>query len=86
MSTANSEAASSPSHESSLDTTKTPFWMSLDVGSVTAPAVNKHTLTSMPSANNPHPLRVMGDKGQYVLRYVDKACSKENHITAQCSA
>ncbi|KAG2124102.1 hypothetical protein BD769DRAFT_1359057 [Suillus cothurnatus] len=39
--------------------------MSLYVQSVTAPAVNEHTLTSVPSVNNPRPLRVMGDNAEY---------------------
>ncbi|KAG2135071.1 hypothetical protein BD769DRAFT_1385671 [Suillus cothurnatus] len=65
MSTANSDAGSLPCHESSPDTTKTPLWMSLYVQSVTAPAVNEHTLTSVPSVNNPCPLRVMGDNSEF---------------------
>jgi hypothetical protein len=39
--------------------------MSLYVQSVTAPAVNEQTLTSVPSVNNPRPLRVMGDNAEY---------------------
>ncbi|KAG2142126.1 hypothetical protein BD769DRAFT_1662256 [Suillus cothurnatus] len=65
MPTSNSEDGSCPSRESSPDTAKTPLWMSLYVQSVTAPAVNGDTLTSVPSVNNPRPLRVMGDNAEY---------------------
>ncbi|KAG2119965.1 hypothetical protein BD769DRAFT_1362081 [Suillus cothurnatus] len=39
--------------------------MSLYIQYVTAPAVNEDTLTSVPSVNNPRPLRVMGDNAEY---------------------
>jgi len=65
MPTSNSEYGSSPSRESSPDTAKTPLWMSLYIQYVTAPAVNEDTLTSVPSVNNPRPLRVMGDNAEY---------------------
>jgi hypothetical protein len=44
---------------------KTPLWMSLYVASVTSLAVNENTLSSVPSTNNPRPLRVMGDNAEY---------------------
>ncbi|KAG1775892.1 hypothetical protein EV702DRAFT_1198798 [Suillus placidus] len=44
---------------------KTPLWMSLYVASVTSPAVNENTISSVPNTNNPRPLRVMGDNAEY---------------------
>lgn len=65
MSTPNSDSDSYPSRAATPDEGKTPMWMSLYVQSVTTPAVNENTLTGVPSANNPRPLRVMGDNAEY---------------------
>lgn len=44
---------------------KSALWRSLYVLSQERRAVNEHTVSSVPSANNPRPLRVMGDNAEY---------------------
>ncbi|KAG2340444.1 hypothetical protein BDR05DRAFT_1002619 [Suillus weaverae] len=55
----------SSSWETSPEMTHAPLWMSLYVNCVTPPAVTSETLSSVPSANNPRPLRVLGDNAEY---------------------
>lgn len=59
------ESTTSTSPHAVTDSVKTPLWMSLYVACVTPPAVNEHTISSVPSTNNPRPLRVMGDNAEY---------------------
>jgi hypothetical protein len=44
---------------------KSALWRSLFVLSQDPRAVNDHTVSSVPTANNPRPLRVMGDNAEY---------------------
>jgi hypothetical protein len=44
---------------------RSALWRSLFVLSQDTRAVNEHTVSSVPSANNPRPLRVMGDNAKY---------------------
>lgn len=44
---------------------RSALWRSLFVLSQDPRAVNEHTVSSVPSANNPRPLRVMGDNAEY---------------------
>jgi hypothetical protein len=67
-----SEFADSPSSEETLPAgdiddgyRKSALWRSLYVLSTEPRAVNDHTVSSVPSANNPRPLRVMGDNAEY---------------------
>ncbi|KIK34072.1 hypothetical protein CY34DRAFT_110420 [Suillus luteus UH-Slu-Lm8-n1] len=65
MSSPTKSVHSNDSHDRSPVTAKTSLWMSLYVHSVTAPVVNGDTVSSVPSANNPRPLRSMGDSAEY---------------------
>ncbi|KAG1791127.1 hypothetical protein EV424DRAFT_1549463 [Suillus variegatus] len=47
------------------DTVRSPLWMSLYVLSTASGAVNENTVSSVPAANNPCPLRNMGDNAEY---------------------
>ncbi|KAG1772159.1 hypothetical protein EDD22DRAFT_842525 [Suillus occidentalis] len=67
-----SETAASPGPEESLPSEdgedgycRSALWRSLYVLSQEPRAVNDNTVSSVPSANNPRPLRVMGDNAEY---------------------
>ncbi|KAG1876997.1 hypothetical protein C8R48DRAFT_768562 [Suillus tomentosus] len=65
MSSTTSPTLHSSSRETTPEPAKTPLWMSLYVHSVRPPAVNEDTISSVPSANNPRPLRAMPDNAEY---------------------
>ncbi|KAG1733089.1 hypothetical protein EDD22DRAFT_852641 [Suillus occidentalis] len=44
---------------------RSALWRSLFVLSQDLRAVNEHTVSSVPTTNNPRPLRVMGDNAEY---------------------
>lgn len=55
------------------DTVRSPLWMSLYVLSTASGAVNENTVSSVPAANNPCPLRNMGDNAEYWVNDSRKA-------------
>lgn len=66
------ESVSSHVSDDSVETQETEngyrrsaLWRSLYVLSQEPRAVNEDTVTSVPTANNPRPLRVMGDNAEY---------------------
>jgi hypothetical protein len=65
MSSTTNSTSHSSSREGTPEPVKTPLWMSLYVHSIRPPVVNEDTLGSVPSANNPRPLRGMADNADY---------------------
>ncbi|KAG2125251.1 hypothetical protein BD769DRAFT_1668981 [Suillus cothurnatus] len=52
---------------------QSPLWRSLYVTCATFPAINEDTVLSVPSTNNPCPLRAMGDNAEYWVNDGGKA-------------
>lgn len=56
----------SPAAQGSVNgSPKSALWRSLYVLATSPSAVNENTVTSVPTANNPRPLRGMGDSAEY---------------------